>query len=401
MSPFWPSLLPKNRRPSWPRFREALACDVAIVGGGLAGCASAYLFAAAGARTCLLEADRIGLGATGAGIGLMRPTPNARFADLERLYGRRAARRIWEMSRHAALDFAALLRRLKIPCSLEPCDVVAVAGHDEDETLLRRDYKAIRTAGLDAAWLTAARVSRELGIEARGGLRFGGAFRFDPYRACLGLSRAASARGARLFEQSPVLRVRAGRRGVEVETRGGPIAARSVVIATGGPTSLFKSLQRHFDRTHTYAALTPALDGPLRRQLGRADAAVTVGAGASRVLSRTTDGRLLFAGADQPHVPDRARRRSVVQRTGQLMYELSLLYPAISGLPPHYGWDAGVANTRDGVMYAGLHRNYPQHLFAVGTGHNGPAAAYLAARILARRYAEAPAAGDELFGFTR
>jgi glycine/D-amino acid oxidase-like deaminating enzyme len=400
-SPFWPSQFAKSRRPSWPRFRDALACDVAIVGGGLAGCAAAYLFAQAGVRTCLLEADRVGLGATAAGIGLIRPHPHARFADLERLYSRRTARRAWDMSRHAALDFAALLRRLTIRCGLEPCDLVAIARREDDEPLLRREHKALGNAGLDATWLSAARLSRELGIEASGGLRFTGASRFDPYRACLGLARAASARGARLFEQSPVLRVRTGRAGVEVETRSGPIAARAVVIATGGPTSLFKSLQRHFARSHTYAALTPPIDGALRRRLGRDDVAVLVGAGAARVMSRTKDGRLLFAGADQPQAPERARRRTVVQRTGQLMYELSLLYPEISGIEPHYGWDAPVAQTADGVVYAGLHRNFPHHLFALGTGHSGPAAAYLAARILLRRHLEAPSAGDGFFGFNR
>jgi glycine/D-amino acid oxidase-like deaminating enzyme len=400
-TPFWPSQLPKKRRPSWPRFRDALACDVVVVGGGLTGCAAAYVFAAGGVKTCLLEAGRIGEGATGAGAGLIRPHPSARFADLERLYGRRAARRIWEASRHAALDFAALLRRLKVRCDLEPCDVVAIARRDEDEALLRRDHKALGAAGLDAVWLNAGRLSRELGIEARCGIRTAGGARVDPYRACLGLARAAAARGARIFEQSAAVRVRAGRTGVEVETRGGPIAARAVVIATAAPAPLIRPLERHFRRVHTYAALTQPFDGAFRRRLGRDDVAVIVGAEASRLLSRTRDGRLLFAGADQPAIPDRARSRTVIQRTGQLMYELSLLYPEISGARPDYGWDSVVAQAPDGVVCAGPHRNYPHHLFALGTGHNGPAAAYLAARIVWRRYSETPAAGDEHFGFNR
>ena len=62
--PFWLHRIPEARRPSWPRLRDALACDVAIVGGGLTGCATAYLLAGAGIRTCLLEADRVGRGAT-------------------------------------------------------------------------------------------------------------------------------------------------------------------------------------------------------------------------------------------------------------------------------------------------------------------------------------------------
>jgi glycine/D-amino acid oxidase-like deaminating enzyme len=378
-----------------------MACDVVIVGGGLTGCTTAYVFAAAGVKTCLLEADGIGQDETGAGAGIIRPTPFARFAELEQSCGRRTARRIWETSRRAALDFAALLRRLNIRCGLETCDVVAVARHDVDAVLLRREHKALGDAGLDSVWLNPSRLSRELGIDALGGIRAAGGARLDPYRACLGLAKAAAARGARIFEQSPVTRVRWGRAGVEVETPRAPIAARVVVVATAGAAPLFKPLERYFKRLHTYAALTPPLAPPLLRQCGRNDVAVTVGADASRLLSRTKDGRLLFAGADQPRIPDRSRPRTVIQRAGQLMYELSLLHPVISGVQPDYGWDGPVVETSDGVALAGPHRNYPHHLFALGVGHNGPSAGYLAARILLRRYADKAAAGDSAFGFNR
>jgi len=399
--PFWLHRIPEARRPSWPRLRDALACDVAIVGGGLTGCTTAYLLAGAGIRTCLLEADRVGRGATAASAGLIRPQPCAGFADLERAYGRRVARRMWEMSRHAALDLATLLRRLRIRCDLEPCDVFAIAINEEDEVLLRREHKALAGAGLDAAWLNAARLTRELRVDARGAIRTAGGASVDPYRACLGLARAAVMKGARIFERSQVVRVRTGRAGVELETRGGPVAARSVVIATSGPAPLFRPLQRHFSRVHTYATVTPPLEGPLRREFGRQKAALTVGAGASRLLARTKDDRVVFAGADQPQIPDRRRPKTIVQRTGQLMYELSLLYSGVSGVEPQHGWDAAIAQTGDGVVYAGPHRNYPHHLFALGTGHNGPASALLSARILFRRYTGAPAAGDEVFGFNR
>jgi glycine/D-amino acid oxidase-like deaminating enzyme len=399
--PYWPSRLPKSKRPAWPRLREPFACDVAVVGGGFAGCATAYVFAAAGIKTCLLEAAHVGVEGTGADSGLIRPHPPARFSDLERQYGRRETRRMFELSRHAALDLTALLRRLRIRCDLEACDLLAVARNTDEDTRLRREHRALGEAGIGATWVSAARLARETGIEARGAIRAAGAARIDPYRACLGLARAAAARGARIFEQSPVVRVRAGRKGIEVETRRFPVAARAVVIATGGAGPLFKPLQRHFELLHTYAALTPPIEGRLSRRLGRDDVAVTAGEGPSRLLTRTRDGRLLFCGADQRRLPERSRAKGVVQRTGQLMYELSLLYPDISGVQPDHGWDAPIAQTADGVVYAGLHRNYPHHLFALGVGHGGPGAAYLAARILLRRYAQAPAAGDDVFAFAR
>jgi glycine/D-amino acid oxidase-like deaminating enzyme len=121
----------------------------------------------------------------------------------------------------------------------------------------------------------------------------------------------------------------------------------------------------------------------------------------SRTVAWTRDDRLLVTGGDQAAVPERKRAKTLVQRTGQLMYELSLLHPPISGVQPDLGWDATVSLTADGLFYAGPHRNYPHHLFALGLGHQGPAASLLAGRILFRQFTGAPEPGDELFGFGR
>ena len=83
------------------------------------------------------------------------------------------------------------------------------------------------------------------------------------------------------------------------------------------------------------------------------------------------------------------------------MYELSVLYPSISGIQPEYAWAGQVAAAADGLPYIGPHRNYPRHAFALGFGGSGLAQGFLASRILARHCLGEPAKGDELFGFTR
>jgi hypothetical protein len=92
--------------------------------------------------------------------------------------------------------------------------------------------------------------------------------------------------------------------------------------------------------------------------------------------------------------------KTLVQRTGQLMYELSRMYPAISGILPAYGWQVPMATTVDGVMYAGPHRNFPRHLFVWATRHD-PAQAFLASRVLLRHYLGDPHRDDKYFAFTR
>ena len=75
-----------------------------------------------------------------------------------------------------------------------------------------------------------------------------------------------------------------------------------------------------------------------------------------------------------------------MQRTGQLMYELSILYPDISGMQPAYGWSVHYARTAEGLPYIGPHRNFPHQLFAFGDSSHSVTGAYLASRILLRHH---------------
>jgi glycine/D-amino acid oxidase-like deaminating enzyme len=202
-----------------------------------------------------------------------------------------------------------------------------------------------------------------------------------------------------VFEHSPATRIRFGRKAVDVHTAGGTIRADRVIVATGGPTALFKSLRRHFWFRRVYLALTAPVPARIRRHLGQREAVVRDAATSPHIVRWLDEERLLVTGADGETPPDRQREKTIIQRTGQLMYELSTLYPDISGLPPEAGWDASYARTTDGLPCIGPHRNYPRHLFAFGDASHGVAGAYLARRILLRHYLDKIEPADEAFGF--
>ena len=397
----WTDRLPKYRRLSFPRHRGHLEVDVAIVGGGLAGCAIAYAFGAAGVRAALFESDRIASGGTQFGLGLILPHPPADFLDIRGTYGLKAARDGWQETRHAALDAASTMRRLGMRVDLAVDGALMFATTAEDAAGLRRRYQAMRDAGVEASWLPGAVVRRDTAVSAAGALRLPKAGQCDPLRACLGFARAAADRGAAIFEQSTVTRVRGGRKVVEIKTTGGSVQSKIVVIATGAPTrTLYKPLIRHLDVRERYAVVTERLPAAVRRETGSSAAIVLDVAKPPHVLSRLRDGRILIAGADQDPTLESQRGKVLVQRAGQLMYELSLIYPAVSGTRPEYGWSIPVATARDGLPFLGPHRNYGRHLFALGLGGN-VAYAQLAARILVRRYFDAVSRADEAFGFAR
>jgi len=399
--PYWLDRFPKARQPSYPRHRGAIDVQVAILGGGLTGCSAAYAFAAAGVRVALVEGNRIGQGGSAACPGLLRLEPAVPFDALRAQHGLRVARHLWQSFRRAGLDMAATIRRLRIRCELVPDAALRVGLRTDDERRLRREMAAMREAGVEGSWLTPARLRQETGLTGIGAIRSAGDAFIDPYRAALGLAAEAVKRRAQVFERTPVTRIRAGRRGVELLTDGGVVRAETVVVATNHPMAAFKPLRRHVEPREAFCVLTPPVPSFVRREFGRSRAIVIDQDDPPHVFRRTSDERVMFLGADQSPVPARAREKAMVQRTGQLMYELSKLYPAIAGTRPEYGWIVPVSIAPDGMLCVGPHRNYPRHLFAFGSGHNGVASAFLAARVLLRQYLGVPDKGDELFGFAR
>jgi glycine/D-amino acid oxidase-like deaminating enzyme len=394
----WIDTFPRSRVPDHPRFRGELTADVVIIGGGLTGCATAYTCAVAGMKPVVVEANRLGQGSAGRSAGLLLAEPGPPFRVVTERHGLRTARRIFESWRRASLDAAALIRRLSISCGLDACDHFVVAARDDGKAL-RREYEARSAAGLAARWVAPAGVRKGTELEAPGALRIDACFSLDPYRACLGLAAAAKSRGATFFERSRVTKVRAGAKQVEIAAEGALLRARTVIVCTGTATAEFKPLRRHFRAREQYFAVTEPVPAAIRKQL--ADRGVTIADTASprHHIRWTRDDRLLVAGAAQGETPARKREAVLIQRTGQLMYELLIMNPAISGLQPRYGWDSAYGETADGIMYIGHHRNYPHHLFALGG--ESLTGAFLASRVLARAASGHRDKHDEIFGWTR
>jgi glycine/D-amino acid oxidase-like deaminating enzyme len=395
----WIASFPAARRPAFDRFRGELTTEVAIIGGGLTGCALALALAQAGKRPVLFEADRIGQAGAGRSAGLLLPEPEPSFRELQKLHGLRAARTIFETWKQAAAEAASLLRRASIKSGLMPADTL-LAAVLSGERELEAERAAREAAGLDTIRLTSKQTRQAAGVDVAALKTRAGAV-LDPYRACAGLAVQAVKRKAQLFERSRVRAVRAASAHVEIALEGGgAVRAATVVVTTGAATAEFKPLQRHFKMRDRYLVLTEPLGAPLRKQLF-AETVTLVGPGTpARRMRWTEDHRLLMSGADQDRVPAARRDATVVQRTGQLMYELLTMYHAVSGLRPEFGWDVTYGQTADCLPYIGPHRNYPRHLFALG-GDDSLTGAFLSARLLARRLLGDAQKSDDVFGWTR
>jgi glycine/D-amino acid oxidase-like deaminating enzyme len=148
--------------------------------------------------------------------------------------------------------------------------------------------------------------------------------------------------------------------------------------------------------------VTEPFNAAMRREAGRRKSIVTGATPTGRHWLRwLTDDRAMFAGATTALVPPRQQDKVLVQKTAQLMYELSVRYPAISGLPARWSWHTEVVTTPDGLPWIGPHRNYPFHFFAMAFGWHGDGLAWLAARAALRFFNGEASSDDGQLGFLR
>jgi gamma-glutamylputrescine oxidase len=396
----WAAALPRAAtRTKGPK--GALTADVVVIGGGFTGCAAAYALAAAGLDVILLEADRLASGATQGSIGAVLPVPDMALVDVEKAAGKRAARIAFTELRASAIDLAVTLKRLRIKCDLEPASLVINAPFTNDAARLKKELDARKALKLDGAWLTFEAAQRALATHTQGGMRVKDAAVLHPVRATLGLAAAARAKGARIFEHTRVKKTTFTRKDATVAFDGGLVTTRGVVVATGAPGPVFHQLDRHVRTTRGYVVATEPLTPAMRKLVGARQSLQTEGTESPRFLRWLPGDRALFAGLTGPDLAPPLRAAAVRQRANQLMYELSLRYPDISGLPPAFGWDLTIVSTVDHLPWIGPHRNYPFHFFSLAFGWHGEAFAWLGAKAAARFFTGKPTKDDTRLGFMR
>ena len=233
------------------------------------------------------------------------------FSTSRKLIGRRKARQAWEAWRRAALDFAAVIRRLDLKCDFEPRGSLLVATTPEQASRLTREQKTRRDAGLDAVVVKTKAIEDETAIAGSLGVRFRDGATINPYRATLGFASAAAERGALIFERSPVRKIGFNRKDAEVFTRWRFVSdAPRRDCDRHADVELFGSLARHFWFKSAYLALTD----PFPRKSAIAWASVRPSFATPptppHVVRWVDDERLLIAGADGRRVrPIVCRRR--------------------------------------------------------------------------------------------
>jgi gamma-glutamylputrescine oxidase len=272
-------------------------CDVAIVGGGLAGLSAALELAGRGLAVRLLEAREVGFGASGRNGGQAIHGLACNQATIEQQLGAADARRVWDMSIEALDLMRARIREHAIDCDWRDGYLAVATSARKARELFDATEHTERTYGYRQQVIPPAALPRWIASDRyHGAVHDPRSGHLHPLKYTLGLARAAAAAGATLHEQTPVTALAAGPT-VRLTTPRGSLRARHVLLAgnvyLGG---LAPALAPRIMPVGTYIACTEALDPALAGALIPCGAAVCDTNFVLDYFRTTADHRLLYGG---------------------------------------------------------------------------------------------------------
>jgi glycine/D-amino acid oxidase-like deaminating enzyme len=286
-----------NDRTSYPELLGAHSADICVVGAGFTGIATALTLAERGYSVTVVEANRVGWGASGRNGGQLIGGISGE-ERLKKYYGASFADTLWEISWRGNDLVRERVDKHSIDCDLKPGYIdVAIKPRHMDELRAHYDELVARNFPYDYRMLSREETCEVVGTDAYiGGLVNMGSGHLHPLNLCVGEARVAAGLGVQIYEQSPVMHIEHGNKPLVV-TATGHVEADAVVLAGNAYHALER---RHLSGltfpAGSYIIATEPLAPDVVAKINPLDLAVSDMNNVLDYFRMSADGRLLFGG---------------------------------------------------------------------------------------------------------
>jgi gamma-glutamylputrescine oxidase len=331
-----------------PKLEGEESADVVVIGGGYTGLHAALNAVERGYTVILLEAGRIGWGASGRNGGQMIPGWRKGASELISRFGRARAKTLFELALDARTLTVERIARHNIPCDLHVNGHLTLAAKAADLSWMNAEAEAL--AGVmdypHVRVLSATEARDKVAADGfHGGLLDECGGQLHPLNYALGLADAARGAGVTLYENSRVVRVDSTE-GVVTHTERGVVRARYGVLACD---ALLEGLEPRIAGrimpVANYIGATEPLSDPeklIADHLAVSDSRFVV-----NYFRMTEDGRLLFGGGER-YTPDPPRDMAAFARG-----HMTGIFPQLRDKRIEYAWGGLVSITMSRLPHIG------------------------------------------------
>ena len=326
--------------PERPALAGDVRTDVCVIGGGFTGLSAALRLSELGYSVVLLEAHRVGWGASGRNGGQLGTGQRKEQPELEKSFGKDFARDLWDISEAAKALVKGLIEEHNIECGLKPGIIHANHRKRYDEET--REY--VDHMGAHYDYPLAYLPPEELRTYVKSPRYSAGVLDLDaahlhPLKYARGLARATEATGVKIYEMSEVLSLDQTDPAI-VRTKQGQVTADAVVLGCNGYLDgLMKPVARHVMPINNFIIATEPLDEVQVQSVLSHDYAVADSKFVVNYFRLSEDRRLLFGGRESYGYRFPRDIKSFVRKA------LVDIFPQTAGLKIDYGWGGTLAIT--------------------------------------------------------
>jgi gamma-glutamylputrescine oxidase len=311
-----------------------VTCDVCVVGGGYTGLSTALHLAQRGYDVRLVEAQRIGFGASGRNGGQVGQGQRQDQFELEKMFGQTRARELWKIGTDAVELVRDLAQSDLIEADFHPG--ILHADHKANYSKHSRDYVDHLNDVYDYSHIRYVD-DQEIRTLVNSPLYHSGTLdtrsgHIDPLQLSLGLGRIAQTAGAKLHENSRVIKFVSGNK-PKIFTDKASITADYVVLACNGYIGgLHADVARRVMPINNYIAATEPLDPETQEQIISGNIAVADTKFVVNYFRFSDDHRMLFGGTET------YRYRFPKDIAGNIKPIMSKVLPKLANTRIEYAW---------------------------------------------------------------
>ncbi|MGU7784730.1 NAD(P)/FAD-dependent oxidoreductase [Burkholderia sp. PU8-34] len=384
-----------NDRTYHPPLDAAVSADVCVIGGGLTGLSAALELAERGHSVVLVEASKIGWGASGRNGGQLIAGYACDIDTFSSYMPEEDVRRVWAMGIESVDIVRQRVEKHRIDCDLT-FGYLTAANKPRHVDALRawRDTAVSRFGYRAYDYIERGDMHRFVASDRYlGGLYHAGSGHLHPLNYTLGLARAAREAGVAIHEDTRAQAVRKTAHGHQVTCARGHIDARYVVLAGNAYLGrLAPALARKIMPVATYLIATEPLGDARAGDAMPAGAAICDCNAALDYFRLSKDRRLLWGGKASSSMSTPRDLAAAMRR------DMLKTFPQLADVRIDYAWGGVIDATMNRAPHFG--RLEPTVYFAQGFSGHGVNVTGLAGRLIAEAI-DAQAARFDLFGRIR
>jgi glycine/D-amino acid oxidase-like deaminating enzyme len=362
-----------------PTLSADLSADVCVIGGGFTGVNTAIELAQRGLSVILLEARRIGWGASGRNGGQLIRGIGHDVSGFARHVGEEGVRYLQRAGIESVALVGERIREHAIDCDLRwgfcelantPAQFAAFKGEQDSLAALGYVPETRLIAAQDMAQVVGSQVYA-------GGLVDMGSGHLHPLNLVLGEARVAEALGVRIFEHTPVLELIHGET-VQVRSASGTVRAASLVLACNAHLEeLEPRLSGKVLPAGSYIIATESLSDEMANQLIPQNLALCDQKVGLDYYRLSADRRLLFGGACH------YSGRDPVDIAAYMRPKMLKVFPQLADTAIEFQWGGKIGITANRFPQVGRLQQYPNVFYAQGYSGHGLNVTHWCARLLA------------------